>query len=78
MDNQKDLALWLMAYQQDAFMQDFGYTMPHELCRRKVADMVTRMYKKRASIKDENLEKDLDYIAVLFWSVIQLKGDEEI
>ena len=65
-----------MAYQQDAFLQEYGYTMPHDICRKKVADFVTRVYKKRASIQDESLEGDLEKITNLFWAVIQLKGDE--
>ena len=77
MNNQKELALWLMAYQQDAFMQEYNYPMPHDICRKKVADMVTRMYKKRSAKNDDLRESDLDNIAKLFWSVIQLKDDEQ-
>ena len=72
----KQLAILLMEYQQDAFKQEFGYEMPHLICRKKVADFVMRKYKKIDSLKSDTMENDLKQVEALFWAVIQLEGDE--
>jgi hypothetical protein len=73
----KQLASLLMEYQQDAFRQEFGYEMPHSICRKKVADFVMRKYKKIDAEKSEAVDGDLKQVEALFWAVIQLEGGEK-
>lgn len=72
--NYKQQALLLMEFQQDAFKQEYGHTMPHSMCKRRVSDFVMRRYK--AIAKSQSAERDFELTDCegLFWAVIQLKG----
>ena len=74
--NYKQQALLLMEFQQDAFQQDYGHSMPHAMCKRKVSDFVMRRYKAIAKTESQELEVELDDCALLFWEVIKLQGAE--
>ena len=66
-----------MEYQQDSFKQEFGYTMPNYVCKRKVTDFVIRQYKKIEELTHKQLAtaEDLDQVQGLFWAVIQLTDE---
>lgn len=74
--NYKQQALLLMEFQQDAFKQEFGYEMPHAICRKKVADFVMRRYKEIHRSENQEREFNLSNCEALFWAVIQLQGGE--
>jgi len=74
--NYKQQALLLMEFQQDAFKQEFGYEMPHAICRKKVADFVMRRYKEIHRSESQEREFNLSNCEALFWAVIQLQGGE--
>lgn len=65
-----------MEFQQDAFKQEFGYEMPHAICRKKVADFVMRRYKEIHRSESQEREFNLSNCEALFWAVIQLQGGE--
>ena len=65
-----------MEFQQDAFQQEYGHSMPHSMCKRKVSDFVMRRYKAIAKTASPELEVELDDCAFLFWEVIKLQGTE--
>ena len=76
--NYKEQALLLMEFQQDAFKQEYGHTMPTNVCKRKVTDFVIRQYKRIEELTRKQLatSEDLDNAAGLFWAVIKLHETE--
>ena len=76
--NYKQQALLLMEFQQDAFLQEYGHTMPTNVCKRKVTDFVIRQYKRIDELCRKQLATDVDLNNAegLFWAVIQLQEEE--
>jgi|APGre2960657404_1045060.scaffolds.fasta_scaffold52329_3 hypothetical protein len=74
--NYKQQALLLMEFQQDAFLQEFGHTLPHSMCKRRVTDFVMRRYKSIHKSERPEREFELTDCEALFWAVIQLQTTE--